>query len=109
DRSLFAKLYSTSHLRADRWYKAARTILYGSLEDELRHPSVRRLVEREDYLLLTMRKAGIPCARPYGVVEITPEREYLIVTEFFDGAKEISQVEVDDQIIDEGLAVIRRM
>jgi tRNA A-37 threonylcarbamoyl transferase component Bud32/membrane-associated phospholipid phosphatase len=109
ERHLFAKLYSTSHLRADRWYKAARTILYGSLEDELRHPSVRRLVEREDYLLLTMRKAGIPCARPYGVVEITPEREYLTVTEFIDGAQEISQAEVDDQVIDEGLAVIRRL
>jgi tRNA A-37 threonylcarbamoyl transferase component Bud32/membrane-associated phospholipid phosphatase len=109
DRHLFAKLYSTSHLRADRWYKAARTILYGSLEDEVRHPSVRRLVEREDYLLLTMRKAGIPCARPYGVVEITPEREYLTVTEFLDDAREISRVEVDDQIIDEALSVVRRL
>jgi serine/threonine-protein kinase RIO1 len=109
DGHLFAKLYSTSHLRADRWYKVARTILYGSLEDELRHPSVRRLVEREDYLLLTMRKAGIPCPRPYGVVEITPEREYLTVTEFLHDAQEISQAQVDEQIIDEGLAVIRRM
>jgi tRNA A-37 threonylcarbamoyl transferase component Bud32 len=109
DTHLFAKLYSTSHLRADRWYKVARTILYGSLEDELRHPSVRRLVEREDYLLLTMRKAGIPCPRPYGVVEITPEREYLTVTEFLHDAQEISQAEVDEQIIDEGLAVIRRL
>lgn len=109
NRYLFAKLYSTSHLRADRWYKAARTILYGSLEDELRHPSVRRLVEREDYLLLTMRKAGIPCARTYGVVEITPEREYLTVSEFLHGAIEISEAEVDDQVIDEGLAAIRRM
>ena len=109
DTHLFAKLYSTSHLRADRWYKVARTILYGSLEDELRHPSVRRLVEREDYLLLTMRKAGIPCPRPYGVVEITPEREYLTVTEFLHDAQEISQAEVDERIIDEGLAVIRRL
>ena len=109
DRQLFAKLYSTSHLRADRWYKAGRTILYGSLEDEVRHPSVRRLVEREDYLLLTMRKAGIPCARPYGVVEITPEREYLVVTEFLDDAQEISRVEVDDQIVDEALSVVRRL
>lgn len=106
---LFAKLYSTAHLRADRWYKVARTILYGSLEDELRHPSVRRLVEREDYLLMTMRQAGIPCARPYGVVEITPEREYLTVTEFIDDALEISRAEIDEQVIDEALGVIRRM
>jgi tRNA A-37 threonylcarbamoyl transferase component Bud32/membrane-associated phospholipid phosphatase len=106
---LFAKLYSTSHLRADRWYKAARTILYGSLEDELRHPSVRRLVEREDYLLLLMREAGVPCPRRYGLVEITPEREYLTVTEFLDGAVELGDAEVDEQVIDEGLAVIRRL
>jgi tRNA A-37 threonylcarbamoyl transferase component Bud32 len=106
---LFAKLYTTSHLRADRWYKAARTILYGSLEDELRHPSVRRLVEREDYLLLQMREAGVPCARRFGIVEITPEREYLTVTEFLDGAVELSEAEVDEQVIDEGLALIRRM
>jgi tRNA A-37 threonylcarbamoyl transferase component Bud32 len=106
---LFAKLYSTSHLRADRWYKAARTILYGSLEDELRHPSVRRLVEREDYLLLLMREAGVPCARRYGIVEITPEREYLTVTEFLDGAVELDQAEVDTEVIDQGLALIRRM
>ncbi len=109
ERLLFAKLYSTSHLRADRWYKAARTILYGSLEDELRHPSVRRLVEREDYLLLLMRQAGIPCARSFGVVEITPEREYLTVTEFIEEAQEISRAEVDEQIIDEALMVVRRL
>jgi tRNA A-37 threonylcarbamoyl transferase component Bud32 len=106
---LFAKLYSTSHVRADRWYKAGRTILYGSLEDELRHPSVRRLVEREDYLLLLMREAGIPCPRRYGIVEITPEREYLTVTEFLDGAAELDQAVVDDEVIDQGLAAIRRM
>jgi tRNA A-37 threonylcarbamoyl transferase component Bud32 len=106
---LFAKLYSTCHVRADRWYKAARTILYGGLEDELRHPSVRRLVEREDYLLLLMREAGVPCPRRLGIVEITPEREYLTVTEFLDGAVEMSAADVDSQVIDEGLAVIRRM
>ena len=38
---LFAKLYARSHLRADRWYKIARTILYGSLEDEVSFSSVR--------------------------------------------------------------------
>jgi membrane-associated phospholipid phosphatase len=30
---LFAKLYATTHLRADRWYKLGRTLLYGRLED----------------------------------------------------------------------------
>src|SRR5688500_1695957 len=29
----FAKLYAKNHVRADRWYKLGRTILYGKLED----------------------------------------------------------------------------
>ena len=40
-----------SHVRADRWYKLGRTILYGRLEDEAPFQSVRRLVEYEDYAL----------------------------------------------------------
>src|SRR6266480_300561 len=41
---LFAKLYTKGHVRADRWYKLGRTILYGSLEDESPFKTVRRLV-----------------------------------------------------------------
>jgi tRNA A-37 threonylcarbamoyl transferase component Bud32 len=106
---VFAKLYARSHLRADRWYKWGRTVVYGTLEDEVKFTSVRRLVEYEDYMMRVMRDAGIPCALPYGFVEITPEREYLIVTEFLDGAVEISEVELTDDQIDEGLEVVRRL
>ncbi len=109
DTYLFAKLYSTSHLRADRWYKVGRTILYGALEDEVRFTSVRRLVEYEDYMLLRMKQAGVPSAEPFGFVEITPEREYLIVTEFLQDAQEITKAEVDDAVIDDGLLMIRRL
>ena len=35
ERFVFAKLYTRGHLRADRWYKLGRVILYGSLEDEV--------------------------------------------------------------------------
>ena len=42
-RYLFGKLYAMSHVRADRWYKLGRTILYGRLEDESSFQSVRRL------------------------------------------------------------------
>ena len=56
-----------------------------------------------------MRDSGIPTAAPYGIVEITPAREYLLVTEFFDGATEIGDAEVDDEIIDEGLALVRQL
>src|SRR6266705_1256993 len=85
DRHLFGKLYAKSHMRADRWYKLGRTILYGSLEDEKPYNSVRRLAEYEDYVLRVMHDAGIPCAQSYGFVEISPEREYLLVTEFLEG------------------------
>jgi tRNA A-37 threonylcarbamoyl transferase component Bud32/membrane-associated phospholipid phosphatase len=107
DTYLFAKLYAISHLRADRWYKLGRELLYGRLEDERPFNSVRRLVEHEDYALRLLRDAGLPVPTPVGSVELTPEREYLLVTEFLDGAKEISEVEVDDSMIDEGLAIIR--
>ncbi len=106
---LFAKLYSQTHLRSDRWYKVGRTILYGALEDELRFTSVRRLVEYEDYVQRLMRDCGIPSAEPFGVVEITPEREYLMVSQFLFGSEELSDAEVDVDIIDDALGVIRKL
>jgi tRNA A-37 threonylcarbamoyl transferase component Bud32 len=109
DTFLFGKLYARSHLRADRSYKLGRTLLYGRLEDEKPFNTVRRLVQQEDYALSLMQRAGLPSPEPYGVVELTPEREYLIVFEFIDGAKEIGEVEVDDAIIDQGLAVVRKL
>jgi tRNA A-37 threonylcarbamoyl transferase component Bud32/membrane-associated phospholipid phosphatase len=109
DSYVFAKLYAKSHVRADRWYKLGRMILYGSLEDETSFQNVRRFVQYEDYTLRLMQDAKLPVPAPYGIVEITPEREYLIAMEFFDGAVEISDAEVDDRIIDEGLLLVRKM
>jgi len=109
ERFVFAKLYAKSHVRADRWYKLGRTILYGALEDEKPFQSVRRFVEYEDYTLRLLHELGIPVPRPYGIVEITPEREYMIVMEFFDGAVEIGDADIDDGVIDQGLALVRKM
>ena len=107
---LFAKLYAGSHLRSDRWYKLGRTLLYGRLEDEKPFNTVRRLVQQEDYALRLMHGAGVRSPEPFGIVEITPEREYLVVTEFFTDAREIGDLEtVDDAIIDDGLRIIRRL
>jgi len=106
---LFGKLYAMNHVRADRWYKLGRTILYGRLEDETPYHSVRRLVEYEDYAIRLLRDTGIPTAAPFGIVEMTPEREYLLVTEFFEGATEIGEAPVDEAVIDQGLALIRRL
>jgi tRNA A-37 threonylcarbamoyl transferase component Bud32 len=109
DMWLFGKLYARSHLRADRWYKLGRELLYGRLEDEKPFNTVRRLVQQEDYALQKLYLVGLPTPRPYGVVELTPEREYLLVTEFFDGATELGEAQVDDQVIDDGLGIIRKL
>ena len=109
DEFVFAKLYTKGHVRADRWYKLWRTILYGSLEDESPFKTVRRLVTYEDYALRLLQDIGVRTARPYGIVEITPEREYMLVTEFHAGAVEIGEADVDDAVIDQGLLLIRTM
>jgi tRNA A-37 threonylcarbamoyl transferase component Bud32 len=104
---VFGKLYSRTHLRSDRWYKLGRELLYGRLEDEKPFNTVRRLVQQEDYALRVMSEAGVPGAKPYGFVELTPEREYLLVTEFLEGAVELGEADADDTLIDEGIHVIR--
>ena len=109
DTYVFAKLYAATHVRSDRWYKLGRTLLYGRLEDEQPFHSVRRLVQYEDYVLHLMNDAGLPVSHPLGIVEITPEREYLLVTEFIAGSREIGEAEIDDSIIDQGLSAVRRM
>jgi tRNA A-37 threonylcarbamoyl transferase component Bud32/membrane-associated phospholipid phosphatase len=109
ERFVFGKLYAKSHVRSDRWYKLGRTVLYGALEDEAPFQSVRRFVEYEDYTLRLLNDSGIPTPAPYGIVEITPEREYMILMEFFAGAVEIGEAEVDDKVIDEGLLLVRKL
>jgi membrane-associated phospholipid phosphatase/tRNA A-37 threonylcarbamoyl transferase component Bud32 len=106
---LFGKLYARGHLRSDRWYKLGRELLYGRLEDEKPFHTVRRLVQQEDYALHKLHLAGLPTPRPYGFVELTPGREYLLVSEFFDGATELGEAEVDQGVIDDGLGIIRKL
>jgi membrane-associated phospholipid phosphatase/tRNA A-37 threonylcarbamoyl transferase component Bud32 len=108
-RQLFGKLYAQSHLRSDRWYKLGRELLYGRLEDEKPFNTVRRLVQQEDYALSLMQRAGLPSPAPFGFVELTPEREYLLVTEFFASAVELGEAEVTEGVIDDGLGVIRKL
>lgn len=106
---LFAKLLARSHLRSDRQYKLMRTLAYGRLEDESKFQTVRRLVQQEDYLGLRFAAAGIHVPKTYGIVEITPESEYLLVTDFLDGYGEIGEAEVDVAVIDNALGIVRRM
>jgi len=109
EAALFGKLYALTHLRADRWYKLGRMMLYGALEDEKPFNSVRRLVEYEDYMLRLMADVGVPSAAPYGFVELTPEREYLLVAEFLAGGTEILDAEISRDTIRDALSIIRRL
>lgn len=106
---LFGKLYATSHVRSDRWYKFVRLLRYGRLEDEGPFASVRRLVEHEDYMLRLFRDQGLRVPCPYGVVEVVPGQEYLLVTELVPDAQEVLDAEVDDEVIDDALGQVRRM
>jgi membrane-associated phospholipid phosphatase/tRNA A-37 threonylcarbamoyl transferase component Bud32 len=108
-RYLFGKLYARSHVRADRWYKLGRQLLHGRLEDEQSFKGVRRLVQQEDYALRLARDAGLPSPEPYGFVTLTPGREYLLVTEFFSGSAELGKVPVGDEVVDDGLLIVRKM
>ena len=106
---VFGKILATSHVRADRWYRVMRTIMYGRLEDETSFSSVRQLIGQEDYSLRLLDDEGFDVAHPYGVVELTPNDEYLLVEQFFDGADTLGHAEVDDHIIDQGMKLVRRL
>ena len=109
---VFGKLYSLTHLRSDRWYKLARVLRYGRLEDEAPFASVRRLVEHEDYMLRLLRDAGVRVPEPIGVVEVVAGREFLLVTELVPGAVEIldlAPAEVPDAVLDDAVEQIRRL
>jgi hypothetical protein len=108
-RRLFAKLYAENHLRADRWYKLGRTVMYGALEDERSFNSVRRMVEYEDHMLRYLRDHDVRTAEPFGFAEITPEREYLLVTSFIDDAVEVIDAPIDDTVIASGIDLIRSL
>jgi tRNA A-37 threonylcarbamoyl transferase component Bud32 len=109
DGALFGKLYAAVHMRSDRWYKLGRTVRYGRLEDERPFNSVRRLVQYEDHMLRVMRDAGVPTASPLGIVEITPEREYVQVTELIADSRHITDGDVNDEVIDQALRIVRTL
>jgi serine/threonine protein kinase len=55
-----------------------------------------------------LRDAGIPTPTPHGVVEITPEREYLILFDLLDG-EELTDAAVDDTVINDGLRMVQNL
>jgi hypothetical protein len=67
------------------------------------------MVEYEDYMLRYLRDCHVPTAEAYGFAEITPEREYLLVTSFIDEAVEVLDAPIDDTVIASGIALIRSL
>jgi len=106
---VFGKILATSHVSSDRWYRIVRTIMYGRLEDETTFSSVRRLIQQEDYALRLLDDLGFGVAHSYGIVELTPNREYMLVEEFFDGADTLGHAEVTDLVVAEGIGLVRRL
>ena len=70
---------------------------------------MRRLAAYEDYGLRLLTDHGVRVAHPYGVVELIPNHEYLVVTELFEDAEKLGVPVVDDTVIDDGLRLVRRM
>ena len=64
--------------------------------------------DKRNYALHKLYLAGRSPHDPTAAVELTPEREYLLVTEFFAGATELGEAEVDDQG-DRRLGIIRKL
>jgi hypothetical protein len=106
---IFGKILATSHVRSDRWYRIVRTIMYGKLEDEAPFGSVRRLISYEDYALRLLDDDRIRVAKSYGVIELTPNREYLLPTEFFEDSQTLGHADVNDVIIDQAMALVRSL
>jgi hypothetical protein len=106
---VFGKILATSHVRSDRWYRIVRTIMYGRLEDETSFSSVRQLIGQEDYALRLLDDDGFHVARTYGIVELSPNQEYLLAEQFFDNADTLGHATVDDEIIDQGMRLVRRL
>jgi tRNA A-37 threonylcarbamoyl transferase component Bud32 len=79
------------------------------LEDEKPFSTVRRLAEYEDHMLRLFRDAGLPSPAPFGFAEITPEREYVLVMELFENAREVGDAPVDAPVIDEALSTVHRL
>jgi tRNA A-37 threonylcarbamoyl transferase component Bud32/membrane-associated phospholipid phosphatase len=106
---VFAKLYAKNHLRADRWYKFGRSVLYGALEDEQSFRAVRRIAEHEDYAARLMWGAGVAVPEPVGLVEITPGREYMLLSSFLDGGHRLTAENCTDEVVRSGLGAIAAM
>ena len=109
-RHVFGKLYARSHLRADRWYKFGRELLYGRLEDEKPFNTVRRLVQQEDYALSLMQRAGLPSPRAVRFRRAHPRAGVPAGDRVLRSAPSSSARPTSTtRVIDDGLAIVRKL
>ena len=45
---------------------------------------MRKLIEYEDYAIRVLDDEAFTVAHTYGIVELTPDREYILATGFFE-------------------------
>ena len=67
EQFVFAKLYTEGHVRADRWYKLGRAILYGTMEEiEILHGMMltRAPVLRPLSAVRRHRACPVPVTKP---------------------------------------------
>ena len=100
---MFGKIYAAGHVRVGPLVPDRADLLYGRLEDETPFGSVRRLADVRGLRAEVPARRRRAVARPYGIVELTPNAEYMIVMEFFEGAKNLGDSDIDDTVIDEGV------
>ena len=97
------EVYARNHVRADRWYKLGRTMLYGGSRTRRRSrrsadSSSTRTTRSGSSVSTGSRHRAARHRRDH------PRGEYLIAMEFFEGAEEIGDADIDERVIDEGLA-----
>ena len=80
EQFVFAKLYTKGHVSADRLYKMGGPSCTAPRRTSLRSRRCGVGNGYQDYALRLLQDIGVRTARPYGIAEITPECEYLLVT-----------------------------
>jgi hypothetical protein len=106
---LFGRVFPSERGRARRWRRLGHEILYGQLDDELSFSSARRLATYEDYASRLLADNGVRVPSTYGVVELVPDREYMLVTEYLADAQNLTEAAVDVHAVDEGLRLVRAL
>ena len=107
--ALFGKLYATTHLRSDRWYKLSACSDTDDWRTRRRSPRCAGWSSTRTTCCGCCATAGCRCPTRSGWSRSCPEHEYLLVTELVDGAVEILHSGVADEVVDDALRQVRML